>query len=528
MTCASVEKSLRNKLKLTKTEKIPWDFKYLIPSFMLFGFLLFSINFVKLEKILWNRVVYSSGSLWENASPIYENTDFPILIEMLEVSFYGILIGSSFVFIGCIFHISRLFSKKFDEFQDKAMIIISLLTSLFLSFFGFWLQNSIRIIAGLESEKVGGISGSEWIYGELGDYYEDLTLLGNIVWITFSIIFLILVILYFYRIYQQKRDKSLKSGNTKNIHGNNERSISFWGKLKQISFAFFGNLPFYAILILYLLFSIYPLYLTIKISVSTYYEINNALLPKSIIDSMILNYSSVIFATSEQAGSFLSAFKYSVFIGVGTGILGLTVSLTAAYALARFKFAGNKFLTFLILTTQMFPGMILLIPQYLIWDQLGLLDNNVEIFGGFYIVHIGLLLASAGGATAYCTWMMKGYFETIPEDIEEAALIDGSSRFSTFIKIAIPLAKSGIVAVLVFTFLTAWQDFILAQTFISRQEISTLPLLFYDYQDLNQPNAPIFYELLAPYAIMVAFPIVLFFMILQKQLAAGAVAGGIK
>lgn len=528
MSSSSIERSMKKELSVMKNKSIPWDYKYLIPSFIIFGFLLFSINFVKIEKILWNRVVYSSGSLWENASPIYANTDLQLLIQMLETSFLGMIIGAFFVFIGSLFHIHRLLSKNYDKIQDKAMIIISLLACLFVSFFGFWLIHSIRVIAGLESEKDGGISGSEWIYGELEKNYGELVLLGWIIWITFSITFLLLVILYIIRIYHQNREKRIKNKASQTQHQKTENTNKFFNKLKYISIGILGNIPFYGILVLYLLFSIYPLYLTIKISLSTYYEINNAIFPKSIINSMILNYSSVIFATSEQSGSFLSAFKYSVFIGVGTGILGLTVSLTAAYALARFKFAGNKFLTFLILTTQMFPGMILLIPQYLIWNQFGLLDNDAELFGGFFLVHIGLLLASAGGATAYCTWMMKGYFETIPVDIEEAALIDGSSRLSTFIKIAIPLAKSGIVAVLVFTFLTAWQDFILARTFISRQEISTLPLLFYDYQNLNQPDAPVFYELLAPYAIMVAFPIVLFFMILQKQLAAGAVAGGIK
>jgi len=124
---------------------------------------------------------------------------------------------------------------------------------------------------------------------------------------------------------------------------------------------------------------------------------------------------------------------------------------------------------------------------------------------------------------------MKGYFETIPIDLEEAALIDGAGRLGTFFRIAIPLAKPGMVAVLIFTFLTAWSEFVLARTFIGETAPqATLPLLFYNYQNTAAPDNPIFFELLAPYAVLVALPPVIMFLLLQKELAAGAVAGGIK
>jgi arabinogalactan oligomer/maltooligosaccharide transport system permease protein len=135
----------------------------------------------------------------------------------------------------------------------------------------------------------------------------------------------------------------------------------------------------------------------------------------------------------------------------------------------------------------------------------------------------------ATGATAYCVWMMKGYFETIPVDIEEAALIDGYGKFTTFIRIALPLAKAGMVAVMVYTFLSAWQEFVLARTFIGESSpLGTLPLLFYNYQNLNAPDNPTFYELLAPYSIIVAAPVVIFYLILQSQLVSGVIAGGVK
>jgi arabinogalactan oligomer/maltooligosaccharide transport system permease protein len=236
---------------------------------------------------------------------------------------------------------------------------------------------------------------------------------------------------------------------------------------------------------------------------------------------MIMNYSSVMFALSVDEPSFRNAFFNSLFIGFGTSLLGLALSVTSAYALARFKFRGKTFVTFIILATQMFPAIILLIPQYVIMSQLGLLERDVVLFG--------LLLVMATGSTAYVTWMMKGYFETIPRDIEEAAYIDGYGKFSTFLKIVLPLAKSGMVAVMVFTFLSAWQEFILARTFIgSSDPRATLPLLFYNYQNLNAPDTPTFFELLSPYSILVATPVVVFYLILQKQLVSGALAGGVK
>jgi len=279
------------------------------------------------------------------------------------------------------------------------------------------------------------------------------------------------------------------------------------------------NIPFYLILIFYLIFTLLPVYLTLKISISTFSGVFSSEV-KEPIKAFIINYSSVIFTVSENETQFGSAFLRSLFIGIGTGAIGLLFAVTAAYALARFKFRGNKFFTFLIISTQMFPGLILLIPQYLIWSTLGLLEEKFVI--------LGVLLASATGATAYCTWMMKGYFETIPIDIEEAAFMDGAGKVGTFVKIALPLVKSGMVAVLLFTLITSWQDFVLARTFIQVETKQTLPLLFYNYQNMATSDAPVYFDLVAPYSIIVALPIVTFFMLLQKTLALGAVAGGIK
>ncbi|MFX1514141.1 MAG: carbohydrate ABC transporter permease, partial [Promethearchaeota archaeon] len=295
--------------------------------------------------------------------------------------------------------------------------------------------------------------------------------------------------------------------------------------------------PFYLILAVYLLFTLAPVFITILVSISTSFGIDQGDYATKPIESFVLNYSSVLFARSVAEPAFTSAFINSLILGLGTAGLGIGISLTGGYALARFKFRGNKLATFVILSTQMFPGLILLIPQYLIWKELNLLNRDPFTFKladfsietEISVVIIGVLIAYASGSVAYCTWMLKGYFETIPEEMEEAALIDGCDWFGAFWRIAVPLAKPGMVAVALFTFITAWNEFILARTFIREGEPqATLPLLLYNYQDLGAPDVPVYFALLAPYAILIATPIVIMFMLLQKQLAAGATAGGIK
>jgi arabinogalactan oligomer/maltooligosaccharide transport system permease protein len=314
------------------------------------------------------------------------------------------------------------------------------------------------------------------------------------------------------------KSEETKTTAEKQLQGEKTDMLS---SIKSTFLSILKNIPFYIILIAYLFFTVFPLVLAIIASISSPIEIASGSLPSDPIKSMIINYSSVMFAISLDEPAFRTSLMNSLFIGFGTSLFGLMLALSSGYALARFKFKGKTLMTFIVLSTQMFPAIILLIPQYVILSELGFIGTD-------YVI-LGLLLVMATGATAYCVWMMKGYFETIPVDIEEAALIDGYGKFTTFIRIALPLAKAGMVAVMVYTFLSAWQEFVLARTFIGESSpLGTLPLLFYNYQNLNAPDNPTFYELLAPYSIIVAAPVVIFYLILQSQLVSGVIAGGVK
>ncbi|MHA1228303.1 MAG: carbohydrate ABC transporter permease [Candidatus Hodarchaeales archaeon] len=469
--------------------------------FQIFSFILTLWGFWGLETILWNRIVYSNGE-WANSLPIFLETSLDTLREMILSNIVIFSIGLVGSLGASIFAFVKLLRKRQWEDNTRKLFVFQSLIAFFSSLMGFWLYNSIGVISGLPA--VGsGQSGLSWLWVDIADYSRVLTSLSLVTQLIFTLTLLLsLGILY---LKHEKEEKLFKQGFS----------------LYEALLTFFKRVPYYLIIISYLVLTLVPVVMTILVSISSTTDLRVHRLPSSPVESLVKNFSSVIFAISVNEPAFATAFIYSIVLGFGTGILGLSVSLSAGYALARFKFAGNKILTFMILATQMFPGLILLIPQYVIWKDIGLLQDEVLLFG--------VLLAYISGAVAYCTWMMKGYFETIPLDLEEAALIDGAGRLGTFFKIAIPLAKPGMVAVLIFTFLTAWSEFVLARTFIGETAPqATLPLLFYNYQNPAAPDNPIFFELLAPYAIIVALPPVLLFLFLQKELAAGAVAGGVK
>lgn len=507
----SLDKPSLETLRNVKTRNLD----YLGMFMLLFGFILSIVGFWQSQTILWNRIKYTTGngSQWQNANPIYMLTPIEELRANLNKNLFFFIFGNVLLIVcGIILIIQHIKGKKWYNTSKMYTILLAIASGL-MFIFSFWHFNTIRIIGDDLQDGIadfptlgGTISGPSWIRGQIEDIsylYENFSRVFRFT--TLIVLLSTFIILFINRKNYRTSVKSQRSTFTEILKG------------------IIKSIPLYVILIGYITFTIFPIFLAIRASVSNPYEINQGNWPKDALKSLIINYSSVMFAISVEEPSFIVSLKNSVIIGLGTSTIGLAVSVTSAYALARFKFKAKTFLTFLILSTQMFPGIILLIPQFVILSDLGFIENT-------RLVLLGLLIVMATGSTAYVTWMMKGYFETIPIDMEEAALIDGYGRFQSFFKIALPLAKSGIVAVMVFTFLGAWQEFVLARTFIqSNLHINgTLPLLFFNYQDLNQPNQPTFFELLSPYSILVAVPVVIFYMLLQKQLVGGATAGGIK
>jgi arabinogalactan oligomer/maltooligosaccharide transport system permease protein len=204
----------------------------------------------------------------------------------------------------------------------------------------------------------------------------------------------------------------------------------------------------------------------------------------------------------------------SLLVSVMTTALGVFLACTAAYAFSRFRFPGRDSGMLAFLVSQMFPGTLMLIPLFIIivkWLGLG---NN---FWGLVIVY-------ATTAIPFCVWMLKGYFDTIPIDIEESARIDGASPQVIFFRIILPLAKPAIAITALFSFMTAWNEFILASVFLESEAKYTAPvgLRFFVGGFSSQ------WGFFAAGSVIVSLPVVILFLYLQKYLVSGLTAGSVK
>ena len=203
----------------------------------------------------------------------------------------------------------------------------------------------------------------------------------------------------------------------------------------------------------------------------------------------------------------------SIWVSVLTTLIGVFFSCTAAYALSRYRFPGRRLGLKAFLVTQMFPGTLMMIPLYQVIDFLGLLDQVA-----------GLVLVYSTTAIPFCVWNLKGYFDTIPKEIEESALIDGAGPFTLFWKIIIPLSRPALAVTALFSFMTAWNEYILAATFMNDEKAYTYPVRLQQYVGEYSTEWGHF----AAGAILVSAPVMLLFFVLQKHLVGGLTSGGVK
>jgi arabinogalactan oligomer/maltooligosaccharide transport system permease protein len=224
------------------------------------------------------------------------------------------------------------------------------------------------------------------------------------------------------------------------------------------------------------------------------------------------NFVKVVTRTENGEWIFGHHLWNSAIIAIATTILGIALACTAGYAFSRFKFPGRKAGLLSFLVSQMFPGVMMMIPLYIIMQKLGLLNRN-----------LGLILVYSTTAIPFCVWMLKGYFDTIPKDLEESAVIDGAGRFLIFWKIMLPLAAPAIAVTALFSFMTAWNEFLLAYTFMTDPLAYTLPVEVQQYvgEDIQ-------WELFAASSVLVSIPVMALFFALQKNLVGGLTAGSVK
>jgi arabinogalactan oligomer/maltooligosaccharide transport system permease protein len=204
----------------------------------------------------------------------------------------------------------------------------------------------------------------------------------------------------------------------------------------------------------------------------------------------------------------------SVIVAGLTTILGVFLACTAAYAFSRFRFPGRRAGLMAFLVSQMFPGTLMLIPLYII---------IVKILG-LGSTYTGVVLLYTVTAIPFCVWMMKGYFDTIPKELEESALIDGASQATIFFRIILPLAKPAVAVTALFSFMTGWNEFIQAATFMNREDMYTGPVgLRFFVGGFTQQ-----WGYFAAGSIIAAIPVMALFLFLQKYLVSGLTAGAVK
>jgi len=204
----------------------------------------------------------------------------------------------------------------------------------------------------------------------------------------------------------------------------------------------------------------------------------------------------------------------SAIVAAATTVVGVFLASTAGYAFSRFRFPGRRAGLMSFLVSQMFPGVLMLIPLYIIivkWLNLG-------------SSYIGLILVYSTTAIPFCVWMLKGYFDTIPRDLEESALMDGASQVVIFTRIVLPLAKPAVAVTALFSFMTAWNEFVLALTLLDQEEMYTAPVgLRFFVSGFSEQ-----WGYFAAGALIAAIPVVVLFMFLQRYLISGLTAGAVK
>jgi len=220
------------------------------------------------------------------------------------------------------------------------------------------------------------------------------------------------------------------------------------------------------------------------------------------------NFNTLLFKSKFGFKPFLN----SIIISVGAMLISTVSSMLAGFGFSRFRFPFRKYLLILILLLQMIPILAVIIPLYKIYSIYGLYDT-----------YWGLMLVYAMWTIPLNTWLLKGYFDTVPKEIEEAALIDGCSRMKSFFKVSFPIASPGIAAAAIFAFTRAWNEFILALTLTSQVRPYTVEL----YRFIGE-YGQVSWNLLATASFIAIVPIIITFSFLQKYFVIGLSKGSVK
>jgi len=211
-------------------------------------------------------------------------------------------------------------------------------------------------------------------------------------------------------------------------------------------------------------------------------------------------------------------FVNSLIVSCVASVASVIVALLAAYPVSRYRFRGRQTFSFVVLSTQMFPGILFLLPLYVIFVDLGN-STGIELYGS----RIGLIITYLTFTLPFAIWMLVGYLDSIPRELDEAAMVDGTGPMGAFLRVVIPAATPGIVAVLIYAFMTAWGEVLFASV-LTNDSTRTLAVGLQGYATQNS----VYWNQIMAASLTVSAPVVIGFLLLQRYLVAGMTAGSIK
>lgn len=245
----------------------------------------------------------------------------------------------------------------------------------------------------------------------------------------------------------------------------------------------------------------------------TAFTTRSALLQNISVIPRMTNMTAGNFSKILEAHPILEWFGNSIFVTLFSTVLAIIVATMAAYSMSRFKYRTTNFLGFFLLVVRMLPETLLIVPLYMMFTNMKLINN-----------YSSLIISNITFIIPFATWMMKGYFDSIPTSLEESARIDGCGRVQAVRKVIIPLAKPGIAATATYSAILGWSEFLFARTFITEPDKWTITV---GISSLMGEYTIIWGEVMAAAAISV-LPIALVFIFLEKYMVAGVTAGAVK
>ena len=261
-----------------------------------------------------------------------------------------------------------------------------------------------------------------------------------------------------------------------------------------------------------LLFTVLPLYVMLSTSLKPLADVQ---------DDFHWLPSTITFRPFVEMWSTVPLARYfgnSVIVAGSASVLSVTIAVFAAYAISRYTFRGREIFRMAVLSTQMFPGILFLLPLFLIYINIGQ-ATGIRLNGNLS----GLIITYLTFSLPFSIWMLVGYLNSIPRELDEAALVDGASPVRALLSIIVPAAKPGIVAVLIYSFMTSWSESLFASV-LTDENSKTLAVGLAEYSTQNA----VYWNQIMAASLVVSLPVVLGFLLMQRYLVQGLTAGAVK